>query len=162
GRPSHNVYRIDGLVVNDHTNFSPGNVMGANLGVDSIREFSVLTNTYSAEYGRSAGGVVNAITKSGTNSVHGTAFEFLRNSDLDPRNFFEVSRAARPTSPAPFRRNQFGGSLGGPLRKDKLFYFANYEGLRQFLAQTASNVQTLSADARNGLLCSNAACTSKN
>ena len=161
GRPSHNAYRIDGLIVNDHTNFSPGNVMGANLGVDSIREFSVLTNTYSAEYGRSAGGVVNAITKSGTNQIHGTAFEFLRNSDLDARNFFEVSRAPLPTHPAPFRRNQFGGSIGGPIKKDKLFYFANYEGLRQFLAQTASNVQTLSADARNGLLCSNSACTSK-
>jgi hypothetical protein len=93
GRPSHNAYRIDRLIVNDHTNFSPGNVMGANLGVDSIREFSVLTNTYSAEFGRSAGGVVNAITKSGTNSMHGTAFEFLRNSNLDAR---KSDAAAQP------------------------------------------------------------------
>jgi hypothetical protein len=70
GRPSNNAFHIDGLIVNDQTNFSPGNAMGANLGVDSIREFSVLTNNYSAEYGRSAGGVINAITKSGTNSIH--------------------------------------------------------------------------------------------
>ena len=160
GRPSHNAYRIDGLVVNDQTNFSPGNVMGANLGVDSIREFSVLTNTYSAEYGRSAGGVVNAITKSGTNTIHGTAFEFLRNSDLDARNFFDTARAPLPSSPPAFRRNQFGGSVGGPIKKDKLFYFANYEGLRQFLAQTSSTAFTLSPDARNGLLC-NTPCTSK-
>jgi hypothetical protein len=161
GRPSHNAYRIDGLIVNDQTNFSPGNVMGANLGVDSIREFSVLTNIYSAEYGRSAGGVVNAITKSGTNAIHGTAFEFIRNSDLDARNFFDIARAPLPSSPPAFRRNQFGGSVGGPIKKDKLFYFANYEGLRQFLAQTAANSFTLSPDARNGLLCSNPACTSK-
>jgi hypothetical protein len=125
-----------------------------------------LTNTYSAEYGRSAGGVVNAITKSGTNNIHGTLFEILRNSDLDARNFdarnfFDIARAPLPSSPPAFRRNQFGGAVGEPVRKDKLFYFANYEGLRQFLAQTAATSFTLSPDARNGLLCSNAACISK-
>src|SRR6202035_2815936 len=108
GRPTQNVFRIDGLVVNDQGNDSPGSALGGNMGVDAIREFSVLTNTYSAEYGRSSGGVVNAITKSGDNNIHGTAFEFIRNSDLDARNFFDQKLP-------PFRRNQFGGSVGGPI-----------------------------------------------
>ena len=112
-------------MINDYTNYSPGGALGGNMGVDSIREFSVLTDTYSAEYGRSSGGVINAITKSGTDQIHGTAFEFLRNSALDARNHFDLA-----TIP-PFRRNHFGASVGGPIRKDKLFYFANYEGLRQ-------------------------------
>ena len=146
GRPSENVYRIDGLVVNDMTNDSPGSALGVNMGVDAIREFSVLTNTYSAEYGRGAGGVINAITKSGTNTLHGTGFEFLRNSAVDARNFFDR------TLP-PFRRNQFGASAGGPIKKDKLFFFGAYEGLRQFLSISfASN--TLSPNARNGILAS--------
>lgn len=151
GRPSQNVYRVDGLVTNDQTNKSPGSALGGNMGVDAIREFSVLTNTYSAEYGRGAGGVINAITKSGTNSLHGTAFYFLRNSALDARNFFDA------TLP-PFRRHQFGGSLGGPIKKDKLFYFGNYEGLRQFLSVSLSS-NTLSPNARNGILASSAPVT---
>jgi hypothetical protein len=151
-RPNANVYRIDGLVVNDQTNDSPGSVLGGNMGVDAIREFTVLTNTFSAEFGRTSGGVVNAISKSGTNTVHGTAFEFIRNSILDARNFFDIKIP-------PFRRNQFGGSIGGPIRKNKLFYFGNYEGLRQFLSQSL-NSQTLSPNARNGIICANSACTS--
>jgi hypothetical protein len=145
GRPSHNVYRIDGMVVNDHSNNSPGSILGVNLGVDAVREFSVLTSDYSAEYGRAAGGVINAITMSGTNAIHGTAFEFLRNSALDARNFFDGA-----TVP-PFRRNQFGGTVGGPIKKNKLFYFVNYEGLRQFLSESFTS-QTLSPNARNGVL----------
>jgi Carboxypeptidase regulatory-like domain/TonB dependent receptor/TonB-dependent Receptor Plug Domain len=145
GRPSHNAYRIDGMVVNDHSNNSPGSILGVNLGVDAIREFSVLTSDYSAEYGRAAGGVINAITMSGTNAIHGTAFEFLRNSALDARNFFDGA-----TVP-PFRRNQFGGTVGGPIKKNKVFFFANYEGLRQFLSESFTS-QTLSPNARNGLL----------
>jgi len=152
GRISGNVYRVDGMVVNDVSNNSPGGALGVNLGVDGIREFSVLTNSYSTEYGRSSGGVINAITKSGTNSLHGTAFEFIRNSQLDARNFFDI------TLP-PFRRNQFGASLGGPIKKDKLFFFGNYEGVRQFLSESIS-ANTLSPNARNGILCANTACTS--
>jgi len=144
GRPSQNVFLVDGLVVNEQTNNSPGSIFGGNMGVDSIREFSVLTNTYPAQYGRSAGGVINAITKSGTNDLHGTAFYFGRNSALDARNYFDQQIP-------PFRRHQFGSSAGGPLKKNKLFYFANYEGLRQFLSQSFSN-QTLSPNARNGIL----------
>src|SRR6202043_3386614 len=117
GRPSHNVYRIDGMVVNNYSNNSPGSILGVNLGVDAIRQFSVLTSDYSAEYGRAAGGVINAISMSGTNTIHGTAFEFVRNSALDARNFFDGA-----TVP-PFRRNQFGGTVGGPIMKNKFFYF---------------------------------------
>jgi len=94
--------------------------------VDSIAEFHVLQGNFSAEYGRSLGDVVNVITKSGTNSFHGEAFEFIRNDALDARNFFAV-----PHQKTPLRLNQFGGNLGGPIAKNKLFFFANYEGVRQ-------------------------------
>ena len=146
GRPTANVFMVDGLVINDHANKSPGSALGVNLGVDAIREFSVLTSTYSAEYGRSSGGVINAITKAGTNMVHGTAFYFGRNSALDARNFFDQQIP-------PFRRHQFGGAVGGPIKTDKLFFFANYEGLRQFLSESFSS-DTLSPNARNGILAS--------
>lgn len=147
GRPSENAYRIDGLIINDFANQSPGSSLQVNLGVDAIREFSVLTNTYSAEYGRSSGGVVNAITKSGANDLHGAALYFTRNSALDARNFFD------PQQIPPFRRHQFGGSLGGPILKNKTFYFVNYEGLREFKSLSFSS-DTLSPNARNGILTS--------
>jgi hypothetical protein len=146
GRPTANVFLMDGLVINDNANKSPGSALGVNLGVDAIREFSVLTSTYSAEYGRSSGGVINAITKAGTNTIHGTAFYFGRNSALDARNFFDQKIP-------PFRRHQFGGAAGGPIKKDKLFFFGNYEGLRQFLSESFST-DTLSPNARNGILVS--------
>src|ERR1700694_3509001 len=110
GRPQQNNYRVDGISINDYANGGPGSVLGGNLGVDAIEEFSVLTTNYSAEYGTTAGGVVNAITRSGTNRIHGSAYEFLRNSALDARRFFDG-----PNVP-PFKRNQFGGALGGPIR----------------------------------------------
>jgi Carboxypeptidase regulatory-like domain/TonB-dependent Receptor Plug Domain len=144
GRPTDNAFRIDGLIVNDYSNSSPGSALHVNLGVDAIREFSVLSNTYSAEYGRGSGGVINAITKSGTNEFHGSAFYFIRNSALDARNFFD-------TQIPPFRRNQFGGSGGGPIKKDKTFFFANYEGLREFKS-LSFNSRTLSPNARDGRL----------
>jgi Carboxypeptidase regulatory-like domain/TonB dependent receptor/TonB-dependent Receptor Plug Domain len=126
-RPQQNNYRLDGVSLNDYANGAPGSVLGGNLGVDAIQEFSVLTSNYSAEYGKTSGGVVNAITRSGTNEFHGSAYEFLRNSALDARNYFED-----PTlSKAPFKRNQFGGGIGGPLVKNKTFFFADYEGIRQ-------------------------------
>ena len=144
-RPVFNNYRIDGISVNDYANAGPGSVEGATLGVDAIQEFSVLTSNYSAEYGRTSGGVVNAITRSGTNLFHGDAFEFLRNSALDGRNYFD------PTKIPEFRRNQFGGSIGGPIRKDRTFFFVDYEGLRQ--NQGVSNLLTVpSPDARNGII----------
>jgi len=145
GRPGQNNYRVDGISVNDYDNSSPGNVLGAALGTDAIQEFSVLTGNYSTEYGRTSGGVVNAITRSGTNQFHGSGYEFLRNSALDARNYFD------PPSIPPFKRNQFGGALGGPIIKDRTFFFADYEGLRQSLGVT--NLATVPSDtARTGLL----------
>jgi outer membrane receptor protein involved in Fe transport len=141
-RPNQNNYRLDGISVNDYSNSAPGSVLGQNLGVDAIQEFSVLTSNYSAEYGKTSGGVVNAITKSGTNKFHGTVYEFLRNSALDAKNFFDVGSAP------PFKRNQFGASAGGPIRKERTFIFGDYEGLRQSLSTTAQvNVPSVAARA---------------
>src|SRR6266480_433141 len=123
GRPRQNDARLDGISVNDYANGSPGSALGVNLGVDAVEQFTVLTSNYPAQVGRSSGGVVGASTRSGTNSFHGDVFEFLRNSALDARNFFD---SAKP----PFRRNQFGASAGGPLWKDHTFFFGDYEGLR--------------------------------
>lgn len=149
-RPQQNNYRLDGVSLNDYANGAPGSVLGGNLGVDAIQEFSVLTSNYSAEYGKTSGGVVNAITRSGTNAFHGSAYEFLRNSKLDARNFFED-----PTQPkAPFKRNQFGGAIGGPIINNRTFFFADFEGIRQ--SKGIAVVDTVpSAAARVGLLCSN-------
>ena len=127
-RPTQNTYRLNGIIINDYSNAGPGSVLGQNLGVDAIQEFSVLTNNYTAEYGFTSGGVINAITRSGTNDFHGSAYEFIRNSALDAANFFEN---ASGLPKAAFRRNQFGGSAGGPIWKDKVFVFGDYEGLRQ-------------------------------
>jgi Carboxypeptidase regulatory-like domain/TonB-dependent Receptor Plug Domain/TonB dependent receptor len=146
-RPQQNNYRLDGVSLNDYANGAPGSVLGGNLGVDAIREFSVLTSNYSAEYGKTSGGVVNAITRSGTNAFHGSAYEFLRNSALDAKNFFEPADSRK----AAFKRNQFGGAIGGPILKSKTFFFADYEGIRQ--AKGIANVDFVpSAAARNGNL----------
>ena len=93
-RPQQNNYRLDGISINDYSNGGPGSVLGQNLGVEAIQEFSVLTSNYSAEYGKTSGGVVNAISRSGTNQFHGSAYEFLRNSALDADNFFDNSNGA--------------------------------------------------------------------
>ena len=127
-RPQQNNYRLDGISINDYSNGGPGSVLGQNLGVEAIQEFSVLTSNYSAEYGKTSGGVVNAISRSGTNQFHGSAYEFLRNSALDADNFFDN---ANGVPKPPFRRNQFGASAGGPIRKDHTFIFGDYEAIRQ-------------------------------
>src|ERR1700726_625368 len=145
GRPQQNNYLLDGISINDYTNQAPGSILGGNLGVDAVSEFSVLTSNQGAEYGRTSGGVISAITRTGTNRFHGSAYEFLRNSALDARNYFD------PPKIAPFRRNQFGISAGGPIQRDKPFVFADYEGLRQSLGlSVVDNVPSL--DARNGQL----------
>ncbi len=146
-RPQENSYRIDGINVNDMSNSSPGSVLGAQLGVDAVLEFSVLTANYTAEYGRTSGGVINAVLKSGTNSFHGDAYWFLRDKNLDSRNYFDG-----PTIP-PFHRNQWGGSLGGPIKKDKTFIFGDFEAVRQDKSFSDINVVP-SVAARNGILCS--------
>jgi hypothetical protein len=146
-RPQQNNYRLDGISLNDYANGAPGSVLGGNLGVDAIQEFSVLTSNYSAEYGKTSGGVVNAITRSGTNGFHGSVYEFLRNSAVDAKNYFEL-----PTDPkASFRKNQFGGAIGGPIIKNRTFFFADYEGIRQSKG-IANKLFVPSVQARKGML----------
>ncbi len=123
---------------------SGSGVMGTTLGVEAIAEFSVLTNTYSAQFGGN-GAVVNAVSKSGTNTFHGSGYEFLRNSALDARNFFDG------TSVPAFRQNQFGATFGGPIKKDKLFFFVNDEELRKSLGQTVVALVP-DANAHNGIV----------
>src|SRR4029077_17948034 len=140
GRTTENVFRIDGLVINDHSNNGPGSSLHVNMGVDAIREFSVLTNNYSTEFGRGASGVINSITKSGTNDFHGSAYYFHRNSALDARNFFDGKNSGA------FRRHQYGGATGAPIKKDKTFFFSNYEALKEMKPQSTPP-DTLSANA---------------
>jgi len=144
-RPSENNYRVDGISINDYSNQAPGSVIGVNLGVDAIEEFSVVTTNYSAEYGRTSGAVINGITKSGSNSFHGDAYGFIRDEDFDARNYFDP-----PQIPS-FHRNQFGASGGEPIRKDKTFIFGDYEGIRQNQSQTFLDTVP-SQDARNGII----------
>src|SRR6266536_5966267 len=129
GRPRQNDSRLDGISVNDYSNGPPGSALGVNLGVDAVEQFSVLTSNYPAPYGRSSGGIIGASTRSGTREFHGSVYEFFRNSALDARNFFDTKKP-------PFRRNQFGASLGGPIIKDRTFIFGDYEGLRSSLGVT--------------------------
>src|SRR5258706_13012980 len=154
GRPTQNNYRVDGNSINDYGNGGPGSVIGVSLGVDAIAEFSVLTGNYSAEYGRTSGGVVNAITKSGTNAFHGDIYEFLRNDKLDARDFFlnaSPQPNGQPQAKAPYKRNQFGAAVGGPIRKGRTFIFGDYEGIRQRQG-LAVPATVPSANARLGIL----------
>ena len=126
-----NSFLLDGTDINDHANGTPGGSAGTNLGVDGVQEFKINTSVSPAEYGRSSGGTVSAVTRSGTNGLHGSAFEFLRNNDLDSLGYFDYKSHGGNDSIAPYRRNQFGGALGGDIKKDKTFFFGTYEGLRQ-------------------------------
>ncbi|MGH9734196.1 MAG: carboxypeptidase regulatory-like domain-containing protein [Candidatus Acidiferrales bacterium] len=144
-RPAENNYRVDGININDYINSAPGSVLGLNLGVDAIEEFSVLTDNYGAEYGRGSGAIINAITRSGTNEFHGDAYWFLRDEDFDARNFFD------PAHIPPFHRNDFGFSAGAPIVKNKTFIFGNFEGVRQSLSSTFKDIVP-SQDARNGII----------
>ena len=147
GRPQQNNYMLDGININDYANAGPGSVLGGNLGVDAVSEFSVLTTNYSTEYGRTSGGVISAVSKAGTNQFHGTAYEFLRNDALDAANFFDN---ASSSPKAPLRRNQFGGSAGGPIKKDRTFVFGDYEQVNQFLGTTQTDTVPTQA-ARQGI-----------
>ena len=146
-RPNENSYRVNGVTVNDYSNAAPGGATGLNLGVDAVQEFSVITTGYTAEYGRTSGAILNAITKSGTNQFHGGGFFFDRDKIFDARNYFDPT-----TGISPFRRIQFGGSAGGAIVKDRTFIFGAYEGVRQNqpVSQTI-NVPT--QEARNGQIC---------
>src|SRR5216117_1521700 len=136
-RPDSNRFTMNGMdyVGNNAggTYTAPQGISGFLLGVDAVREFNVLGHTYGAEYGKRAGAQVTIVTTSGTNQWRGAVFEYLRNSALDTRNFFDVANAPDPTPVPQFQRNQFGGSLGGPIRRDKMFVFGNYEGFRERL-----------------------------
>ena len=122
-RQDWNLYLLDGTTTNDPES-GRGSASGQQLGVEGILEFRILTHGASAEYGQYAGGVVSAVTRSGTNQFHGSVYEFWRNDKLNAVNFFAT------TTPE-FRRNQFGAAVGGPIKKDKIFFFVNYEALRQ-------------------------------
>ena len=147
-RTQSNMFLMDGTELMGAGSITtlPGGVLGKNMGVDAVREFTVLSSNYSAAYGKRAGGVINIATRSGTNGIHGTAFEFLRNSALDARNFFDTT-----SSPPSFRRNQFGGALGGPIKKDKAFFFGTFEGLREALGETLL-ATVPNANARLGII----------
>src|ERR1019366_7874871 len=126
-RPQDNLFLLNGIEYTGASliNVTPGGTSGELLGVDAVREFNVETDTDGASYGKRDGAQVSIVTSSGTNKLHGSAFEFLRNSVLDARNYFDAGSIPK------FQRNQFGGSLGGPIRSDKLFLFGSYEGFRQ-------------------------------
>ena len=146
-RTGENLFLLNGVeyMGTSQLAVTPGGASGELLGIDAVREFNVLTDTYSAEYGKRAGAQVSVVTQSGTNALHGSVFEFVRNSAFDSAGPFD--RAGAP----PFRRNQFGGAAGGPLKKDRLFLFGNYEGFRQSLALSSLSVVPDSL-ARTGML----------
>ncbi len=133
-RPQQNLFLLNGVEFTGaaENNMQPGGTSQQLLGVDAVREFNLLRDSYGAEYGKRPGGQVIIVTQSGTNQLHGSVYEFLRNNALDAPNYFDQGSAP------PFQRNQFGGALGGPIRTNKTFLFGNYEGLRQNLHQTSA------------------------
>ncbi|HVL69733.1 MAG TPA: TonB-dependent receptor [Vicinamibacterales bacterium] len=129
-RPEQTGYLMDGTNIADISDKAPSSLSGVLLGVDTVQEFSVQTHGYSAEFGRAAGGIMSAVTKSGTNRLRGSLFEFHRNDSMDSRNFFAEGELPD------FRRDQYGGSIGGPILKNRLFFFGAYEALRERNAVT--------------------------
>ena len=129
GRPEGQAIMLDDENLQGFWNNGIGSISGSSLGVEAIGEFQTLTNAYGAQYGGN-GAVINAVSKSGSNAFHGSAFDFIRNSALDARDYFSSKSSA-----SPFRRNQFGGSVGGPIKKNKAFFFVDYEGIRQLLEE---------------------------
>lgn len=146
-RPQQNLYLLNGVEFTGaaENNMQPGGTSQELLGVDAVREFNVLRDSYDAEYGKRPGGQILIVTQSGTNQLHGSLYEFLRNSAFDAPNFFDHGSAP------PFQRNQFGGSLGGPIQKDKTFVFGNFEEFLQHLHET-SVALVPDTNARNGSL----------
>lgn len=146
-RGTQNLYLLDG-VSNSDLSGNPQGVSGTYSGAETVQEFQIITNNYSAEYKSAAGGIVSAVTKSGTNTLHGGVFEFFRGDALDTQNYFDRQIG----NPVPdFTRNQFGGSLGGPIVRNRLFFFGSYEGLRQDRDST-SQIQLPSVAVRQGRL----------
>ena len=152
-RPNQNAILLDGTDIKNYYGNTPGGLARALLGVETVREFQVITNAYGAEYGRFTGGVISAVSKSGTNQFHGSLFEYHRNSALDARNFFDRDdkNPLERSKPPGFIKNQFGFSIGGPIVKDRTFFFGAYEGLRERLTTTIVNIYP-NQDAHDGLI----------
>jgi hypothetical protein len=141
GQPEYaNAFLVNGAEVNETKNMGAGLIPNA----DSIGEFRLLTNSFSAEYGKFSGAVMNTVTKSGTNRFHGTLFEFYRNQGMDATSYFDSTKAE-------LKRHQYGGVLGGPVWKDKIFFFTDYQQTRQVAGASTGVVQVLSNDERNGI-----------
>lgn len=148
-------YLMDGINITNGTFSAPGTASGGDMpGVEAINEFQVLTHNYSVAYGGASGAIVSFATKTGTNTLHGSVYEFLRNDKLDARNFFNKATQEK----APFKRNQFGAAVGGPIRKDKTFFFVNYEGLRQRLGETETAFVPTQCARNSGTTGSGAGC----
>ncbi len=132
-RPQQNLFLLNGVEFTGaaENNMQPGGPSSNLIGVEAVREFNVLRDSYGAEYGKRPGAQVTIVTQSGTNQLHGSVYEFLRNNALDAPNYFDDGSAP------PFQRNQFGGAVGGPIQKDKTFFFANFEAFIQNLHQTS-------------------------
>jgi hypothetical protein len=141
GQPEYaNAFLVNGAEVNETKNMGAGLIPNA----DSVAEFRVLTNSFSAEYGKFTGAVMNTVTKSGTNRFHGTLFEFYRNQGMDATNYFDPTKAE-------LKQHQFGGVFGGPIWKDKLFFFTDYQQTRRVAGASTGKLDVLSADERNGI-----------
>jgi outer membrane receptor protein involved in Fe transport len=143
-RPQQNSYRLDGVNINDYANGGPGSVTNVTLGVDAVQEFTVIVSDAPAQYGRMSGGVINSITRQGTNTLHGSIYDYVRNSVFDAPTYPAL---AEPS----FRQNEFGGTIGGPILRNRAFFFGNYEGFRN--AQGIAQISTvLSPNAHNGIV----------
>src|SRR5947199_6667087 len=154
-----NNYLLDGAPMTNLTQGTSASQDGSTLGIEGIREYRVITNSFSAEYGMTMGSQVTMVSKGGTNTLHGSLFEYFRNSALDARNFFDYKAPASDRRLPPFTRNQFGGSVGGPIKKDKTFFFGVYEGLRhRFGVTTISNTIGAGCHGRAGAVITNTAC----
>lgn len=146
-RPNQNSFRMDGIYLNDASASAPASAAGRLLGIEGIEELRLIANPFSVEYGKAAGAVLTAVSRSGTNQFHGSAYHFLRNHAMDARNFFDT-----PSDPIPvLRRNQFGGVVSGPVVRNRIFFLANFEGVRESSGRTRRAL-TISANARRGLL----------
>ena len=146
-RPWQNSYRLDGVFINEASGGAPSSASGRLLGIESLEEVQLVTSPFSAEFGRTTGGAFTAVSRSGSNDLHGTAYEFLRNDAFDAKNFFDAADGRIP----PLRKNQFGGLLSGPILPNRLFLLGNYEGVRQVSGLTVKQA-TLSEAARRGIL----------
>ena len=134
GRPISNNFLMDGTNIMNTENLVPRSAAGVQLGSDAVLQVQVLSQFYGAEWGRGSGGVLNSITRSGTPAIHGTVFEYLRNSKLDARSFFDPG-----VNPPPFKRNQFGFTLTGPIRKDRTYFMGSFEAMRDRLTSTETD-----------------------